>query len=56
MAVAASRVGTVLTEAQIRGVPAVLVGEVTETATLNLKTRSLATEWSVADLRATAGS
>ncbi|ACB77853.1 AIR synthase-related protein [Opitutus terrae] len=56
VAVAASRVGTVLTEAQIRGVPAVLVGEVTETATLNLKTRSLATEWSVADLRATAGS
>lgn len=54
VAVTAGRVGTVLTEAQIRGVPAVLIGEVADTPTLSLKTRSLATEWSVAALRAAA--
>ena len=54
VAVAAGRVGTVLTEAQIRGVPAVLIGEVADAPTLSLKTRSLATEWSIAALRAAA--
>jgi len=50
VAVAAGRVGTVLSEAHMRGVSAVLIGEVTDEATLGLKTRSLATEWPIAEL------
>lgn len=49
--VAAERVGTVLSEAHMRGVPAVLIGEVTDGPALSLKARSLATEWPVAELR-----
>jgi phosphoribosylformylglycinamidine synthase len=50
--VPAERVGTVLSEAHMRGVSAALIGQVTEGAALNLKTRSLETEWSIASLLA----
>lgn len=49
------RVGTVLSEAHMRGVSAALIGEVTDRSALVLKTRSLETEWSLAALIAAAG-
>lgn len=48
--VAADRVGTVISEAHMNGVPAALIGEVTAEDLLDLKTRSLATTWKVAEL------
>lgn len=51
VAVPAARVGTLLAEAHMRGVPAALIGEVTEAPTLALKTRSLATEWFLEELK-----
>lgn len=51
IAVAPERVGTVLSEAHMRGVSAALIGEVTAEPTLGLKTRSLETQWAVAELR-----
>jgi len=50
VAVSADRVGTVLSEAHMRGVSAALIGEVTSDAVFGLKTRSLATEWPLAEL------
>jgi phosphoribosylformylglycinamidine synthase len=55
VAVAADRVGTVLSEAHMHGVPAALIGEVVAEPLLELKTRSLATEWRVAELQAAWG-
>lgn len=52
--VAAERVGTVLSEAHMRGVSAALIGEVTDGSALVLKTRSLETEWPLATLLAAA--
>lgn len=52
--VAAERVGTVLSEAHMRGVSAALIGEVTDGSALVLKTRSLETEWPLATLVAAA--
>lgn len=49
--VAADRVGTVISEAHLHGVPAALIGEVTADDVLDLKTRSLATTWNVGELR-----
>ncbi len=49
--VAADRVGTVISEAHMHGVPAALIGEVTADEELDLKTRSLATTWRVGELR-----
>jgi len=48
--VGADRVGTVISEAHMHGVPAALIGEVTAEDLLDLKTRSLATAWKVAEL------
>ena len=45
------RVGTVISEAHLHGVPAALIGEVTPDELLDLKTRSLATAWQVGELR-----
>lgn len=45
------RVGTVLAEAHMRGVPAALIGEVVADPVLELKTRSLATDWKIDALR-----
>lgn len=52
VAVAADRVGTVISEAHMHGVSAALIGEVAAEPLLELKTRSLATEWRVAELQA----
>lgn len=49
--VASDRVGTVISEAHMHGVPAALIGEVTNEGVLELKTRSLATQWVVGELR-----
>jgi len=51
VAVAPERVGTVLSEAHMRGVSAALIGDITADSLLGLKTRSLETEWAIADLR-----
>lgn len=51
LVVPAEKVGTVLAEAHMRGVPAALIGELTAEPLLDLKTRSLATAWNVAELR-----
>jgi hypothetical protein len=45
------RVGTVLAEAHMRGVPAARIGEVVADPVLELKTRSLATDWRIDALR-----
>lgn len=55
VAVASERVGTLLAESHMRGVPAALLGEVTDGETLALKTRSMTGEWPLAELRAAAG-
>ncbi len=49
--VATERVGTVISEAHMHGVPAALIGEVTGEDVLDLKTRSLATAWETSELR-----
>lgn len=51
IAVAADRVGTVLSEAHTGGVAATVIGEVTDDAELTLLARGLATKWSTPALR-----
>lgn len=51
IAVAPARIGTALSEAHMRGVSAVVIGEVNDRPKVELKTRSLATDWAVEELR-----